>query len=107
MRLFSIGCRDSGNVLKPKVTILSELKTVSLAESVLRGRCRGAHGSVGHPIQREITNALFLLRFAARFGGGACLDCGVSFVADAAGQVVKPRMTIASTLDRFPQEIEP
>jgi hypothetical protein len=26
MRLFSIGCRDSGNALKPMVTILRELK---------------------------------------------------------------------------------
>jgi hypothetical protein len=50
MRLFSTGCRDSGNVLKPMVISLRELKKVSWAESVLRGRCRDVHGSVRHPI---------------------------------------------------------
>jgi histone-lysine N-methyltransferase SETMAR len=43
MRLFEIGSRDSGNVLKPMVTSFRELKKVSWAESVLRGRWSGAH----------------------------------------------------------------
>jgi hypothetical protein len=54
MRVFSIGCRDPGNILKPMVTILKELKEVSWVESVSRGRCRDAHGSVRHPIYHII-----------------------------------------------------
>jgi hypothetical protein len=58
MGLFSIGCRDSGNVLKPVVIILNELKKFRGRSQFYAVDVEMLNGSLGHPIGQLMSQFL-------------------------------------------------